>query len=748
MVESWQHAEGACRWRLKTLLADVLVLLRQSEAMKLLAEPLPPDADAAARYRYHLARGYATGKVEDLALAARIAEEVNNPRWEVDALVRKGNIEYRRNDATAAEATYERAVAVAERHSDEHAAAEAYTSQGFFFFRQERLGQAERALQRALALAEKINLPLVAMRCRGNLGLTYLRWGDHARALDLITRAEATAREHGQRVDQVRLLQNLGNIQYMLGQHAVARDYLVQALPLAREANDRASEATGLFNLSLAYMELGDLEAAAKAAETSYRLRRELKDPKAEPFHRFAQARILRAKGDYAAAAALLEKLASSAAPLPWFAWSVHAELAAVEERRKNGRAAAEHYEKAIGILHGARREISSASAQFSFISENIGLHQQYIRFLASRGKAEEALRVSDWSRAQGEAAVRKPGFTFEQLRRASRARNETLVAFSVGSHESYGWVIAPERAVMAVLPDASTIRAAVERWEREMDAPQRETAAAAALYAMLFEPLLGSGGVPAATAIAPDGILHRINPEALWTKGKYWIEAGGVVRVSTIASFLEQRPPRAAGGQMLIAGAPVASKEFPELPGAAKEIEAISRYFDATVLRGQGATVRAYREAGPEKYNYLHFATHSLPNAFDPMESTLVLSPGEGGGHLTAKEIAGRPIRARLVMLASCRSAGDKISAGGLLGLGFAFLQAGAESVVASLWDVDDRVASEFVREMYRGLAAGETPEASVRESKLKIYRGALSRTPKGWSSWVLLRGRVYDAP
>ncbi|MBL8173612.1 MAG: CHAT domain-containing protein [Bryobacterales bacterium] len=747
LSQAWKSASGECRWRLKTLLADVHALRRERrQAVALLQEePLPPGASPVVRFRFYLARGFADSSGEDLTEAARVAAEAKNPRWEVDALVRLANLENRQNQTAKAEANYAKAVSVADSMANERAAADAYAAQGFFFFRQERLSQAERALQRALALAEKLNLPLVAMRCRGNLGLTYLRWGDHARALDLITRAEATAREHKQTAQQVLMLQNLGNIQYMLGQPAVARNYLEQSLTLARGNHDRDSEAIILYNLLPAYIDAGELAKAEESAALSYRIRSAAGDATAEPFLRFSKARIQRAKGDFPAAAALLRGLLGRKGMLPWFTWSVHAELAAVEERAGNAAAAAAQYETAISLMHSAQESISSASAQFSFISENVGLHQQYIRFLASRGKAEEALRASDWGRVSGAGTQRMPSFTAARLRQVSRSRKETLVAFSLGLRESYGWVATESRFGMAVLPGEARIRAAIERWEREMDSPQRDNAASSALFAMLFEPLLGAAERSGTIVLAGDGILHRINPEALWTDGKYWIEKASVIRTSSIAAFAENRPPREAPPTLLAAGAPLPpAKEFPELPGAAEELRQIPHYFSASVLSGSAATPRAWRAARPESFGYLHFATHSIASAFDPSESMLVLSRGTEGYRLTAREIAAMSIRARLVTLASCRSAGERIGSGGLLGLGFAFLAAGAETVVASLWDVEDDAAVFFAKNLYRNLQAGDSVPESARKAKCSLLASSYGSTPRRWSPWIVLRGHA----
>ena len=97
---------------------------------------------------------------------------------------------------------------------------------------------------------------------------------------------------------------------------------------------------------------------------------------------------------------------------------------------------------------------------------------------------------------------------------------------------------------------------------------------------------------------------------------------------------------------------------------------------------------------------------------------------------------------------LASCRSAGERVSSGGLLGLGFAFLQAGAESVLASLWDVEDSAAVVFAKKLYESLENGESVEQSARLAKLAVMTSGESRTPKRWSAWVLVTAHANDKP
>jgi CHAT domain-containing protein len=97
---------------------------------------------------------------------------------------------------------------------------------------------------------------------------------------------------------------------------------------------------------------------------------------------------------------------------------------------------------------------------------------------------------------------------------------------------------------------------------------------------------------------------------------------------------------------------------------------------------------------------------------------------------------VADLPLRAELVTVSACRSAGERVYAGeGLVGFAWAFLRAGARRVVAGLWDVDDRSTADLMDVMYERLAAGDTPPKALRAAKLALMtRGGVTAKPYYW--------------
>ena len=84
-------------------------------------------------------------------------------------------------------------------------------------------------------------------------------------------------------------------------------------------------------------------------------------------------------------------------------------------------------------------------------------------------------------------------------------------------------------------------------------------------------------------------------------------------------------------------------------------------------------------------------------------------------------------PLQADLVVLSGCETAlGAEDVGQGLVGLVAAFQQAGARSVVATLWSVDE-VTAEVMAAFYGAMAQGAPAPAALRQAKLQMLRRTL---------------------
>ena len=123
-------------------------------------------------------------------------------------------------------------------------------------------------------------------------------------------------------------------------------------------------------------------------------------------------------------------------------------------------------------------------------------------------------------------------------------------------------------------------------------------------------------------------------------------------------------------------------------------------------------------------KRSILHFAVHGLLSGEQVDEPCLVLAK-EGDaedGLLKASEVEQLRIRADVVVLSSCQTGRGRLFRGeGVQGLARAFLQAGGQSVVCSLWSVDDDATADWMHQFYEQLQQGQRPAAAARAAQLK---------------------------
>jgi CHAT domain-containing protein/tetratricopeptide (TPR) repeat protein len=281
---------------------------------------------------------------------------------------------------------------------------------------------------------------------------------------------------------------------------------------------------------------------------------------------------------------------------------------------------------------------------------------------------------------------------------------------------------------------------------------------AASRLGGLLLEPVAAELERAARVLVLPDGPLHLV-PFAALPLGdddaRRLIEVAPVSFASsaTVWARLAQRAgprpsdalrPVVAFGDPAI-GARAGERGLPSLPRLASsrlEVATLERLWGDRTLSfvGERATEASLR-ALPPGVGILHLAVHGLVDDRDPLASALVLAdpqPGSadgGNGLLEAWEIFERlRFDADLVTLSACSTAlGERFDGEGLLGLTRAFQLAGARSVLASLWEVDDRSTAELMQRFYQALSRGASQDDALREAQLALLREAQPAVLRG---------------
>jgi CHAT domain-containing protein len=191
-------------------------------------------------------------------------------------------------------------------------------------------------------------------------------------------------------------------------------------------------------------------------------------------------------------------------------------------------------------------------------------------------------------------------------------------------------------------------------------------------------------------------------------------------------------------------------SSQIPRLGASHFEAQAIVDTFGRrNVFRAEGFDANrktALRILG--LYRLIHFATHGLLDTRYPGRSGLVLSlinnRGKAqDGYLRLKDIYQLNLSADLVVLSACESAlGKDLESEGMIGLTRAFLYAGSQRVVSSLWKVDDEATAELMKHFYQRLHKGESPGLSLRGAQSDLATNPKNpdwKLPYYWAAFVL---------
>jgi CHAT domain-containing protein len=166
----------------------------------------------------------------------------------------------------------------------------------------------------------------------------------------------------------------------------------------------------------------------------------------------------------------------------------------------------------------------------------------------------------------------------------------------------------------------------------------------------------------------------------------------------------------------------------------------------DSFVATGFDATREKLSQIDLQEYAILHIATHGILDPKRPEKSgllfTMVNREGQPqNGFLGLQDVYSLHAPVDLVVLSACRTGlGKDVRGEGLIGLTRGFMYAGASSVVASLWKVDDEATAELMKRFYANmLHEGMTPAAALRAAQNSIRQTSQWSSPYHWAAFTL---------
>lgn len=170
----------------------------------------------------------------------------------------------------------------------------------------------------------------------------------------------------------------------------------------------------------------------------------------------------------------------------------------------------------------------------------------------------------------------------------------------------------------------------------------------------------------------------------------------------------------------------------------------ASSLFRGKTFIKEQSTPTVFRKNAGNHKI--IHIATHAESNNISPAFSRLIFAKSdkpEEDNAVYAHEIYNTDLRANLTVLTACETGKPVYKPGeGMISLAHAFQYSGSESLLTSLWRIDEKSSMEITGYFYTLLSSGMAKDKALKQAKLQYISQTKGRTlsPQYWAGLVLI--------
>lgn len=623
----------------------------------------------------------------------RIAKEVKDIAGKGRAYGNIG-ITYRSlGDFNNALAYHKQEVSIAEEVGDKTVLGGANVNLGNSYRSLKSFQEAEECYKLHLMIAEEVGDKAGQGGAYANLGLVQRDLGNFQKALEYHHLELDMWKECGDKVGQGRACANLGRDYHFLGDFNKALECHQQDLQISKDCKAMSGQARAYCNLGRVYHSLGDLSNAEYHFKSSVSFCEEIRD-------------LLHSEDDWKIKLRELYKDAYNALLMVQLKQNKIVEALQTAER---GRA------QALSDLMESRYDLKLALSGTSgeletIISDVTSNNSSQIIFVAGGRRA-----INLWVLGKGH------GIRFVQ----KTINEDNLDPLIKETYQDID-VIPPEAHDKgSVLSDSS--RDTLKIW-----------------YDMLIGPiaeLIQSTEI----IIVPDGVLFLVPFAALKDQNTKYLSETFRIRLTPSLTSLQltgKCPERhhCTTGALLVGDPYVGNiKNFKQLKSAKEEVEMIGKVLNTTPLIGEEAIkVEVLRRI--DSVALVHIAAHGLKETGEIILSTSSKKPKEKDFLLTTKDVLDAKLRAQLVVLSCCHTSRGEIMAEGVVGIARAFLGAGARSVVATLWAINDKATKEFMRHFYQHLLEGNSASKSLNQAMKYMRESANFSDVKYWAPFVFI--------
>lgn len=359
---------------------------------------------------------------------------------------------------------------------------------------------------------------------------------------------------------------------------------------------------------------------------------------------------------------------------------------------------------------------------------------------------------------------------------------NQAMIQYCVGEKETFAFYISKEKTFVVRLPLSKSnlfgwiqhVREGLEQGafadislrsqEQQYQLNKQYADNAWLLYQNLFAPLAATITLPESLILLPDDCLGAIPFDALLTQPMkeaknnfqdypYLIKKHQISYSYSATLLQRMRQHSYRSKRQVLAFAPSFTAHKPVIAGNLRstllpliyneeEVQTIKKLFPATAFAGIGADKATFLQQAA-RYSYLHLSTHALVdeenNDFSFVAFTQTADTLDEQQLLYLNDVYNLSLQADMVVLSACQTGLGDINTGeGIISIARAFAYAGASSVVATLWNVNDKATKDVIVHFYEQLQQKHSKDMALRHAKQQLIEEGIFAHPYYWSGIV----------
>jgi len=211
-------------------------------------------------------------------------------------------------------------------------------------------------------------------------------------------------------------------------------------------------------------------------------------------------------------------------------------------------------------------------------------------------------------------------------------------------------------------------------------------------------------------------------------------------------AKFLLQNQGHDVSNNMSVRFATIFSKSETNeaLNHSAEEINFARSLFEGDVYLNEEASKNIFVTQAKD-YELIHLSTHAGLGSGKNNDGWIAFSSPLGAKRLLTPELLELDLSASLVVLNGCETGiGEMYKGEGMMSMARGFIQAGAQSAITNLWQVNHDANARLMQDFYAHLSESNSPAGALKQAKIEYIKSddvdEMSAHPYYWSASILV--------